>query len=189
MSDAKILISEEYRAAQSAMHRTDSAYGNQSMHLAPTIMSVLTEIRPPALLDYGAGKGRLGQILTRDYPHPLDIRHFDPAIPEWSAVPAPCDFVCCLDVLEHIEPDFLENVLNDLQRVVLRHAFISIYTEAALRTLPDGRNAHLIQQPSKWWLPKLMARFELINFFRMQNGFWVIVQSDAETERAKQLAG
>jgi hypothetical protein len=42
--------------------------------------------------------------------------------------------------------------------------------------LVDGRNAHLIQQPPAWWLPRMMARFELIAFNRMEHGFWVIVE-------------
>ena len=67
-------------------------------------------------------------------------------------------------MLEHIEPDYLENVLDDLQRVTFRHTYFSIYTGPAIRVLPDGRNAHLIQQPPKWWLPKIMERFYLLNF-------------------------
>ena len=185
MPDNKPLISDAYRDAQNELHRTDVQYGSASVSMAQTIISVLNEIRPPSLLDYGAGKGRLGQELNQHYPHPIELRNYDPAIPEWSAVPVPCDFVCCVDVLEHIEPELLENVLDDLERVIRRHAFVSIYTGPAIRVLPDGRNAHLIQQPSKWWLPKLMARFELLNFFRLSNGFWVILQSEEETQRAK----
>ena len=189
MADTQSLISEDYRAAQTALHRSDALYGNASIRMAKTVIGVLTEIRPPNLLDYGAGKGRLGEELKKAYPHPIEVRNYDPAIPAWAAPPAPTDFVVCLDVLEHIEPDYLENVLDDLRRVTLRHAFISIYTGPAQRVLPDGRNAHLIQKPPKWWLPKLMDRFDLLNFFRLSNGFWVIVQSEAETRRAEALAG
>ena len=53
----------------------------------------------------------------------LRIYHYDPAIPEWSAPPAPRRFVACIDVLEHIEPDLLDNVLDDLKRVVLGWVF------------------------------------------------------------------
>ena len=188
MPNTKSPISDEYRTVQAAMHRDDTHYGNASVRMAPTVMSVLNEIRPPNLLDYGAGKGRLGQELAKKYPHKIDIRNYDPAIPEWSVPPTPSDFVCCLDVLEHIEPNYLEDVLNDLKRVTLRHGFFSIYTGPAKRILPDGRNAHLIQKPPKWWLPKLMEMFELLNFFRLSDGFWIIVQSEAETERAKAIS-
>jgi hypothetical protein len=43
--------------------------------------------------------------------------------------------------------------------------------------LPDGRNAHLIQEPPEWWLPKLLERFDLYTFQRMPGGFAVSVVS------------
>jgi hypothetical protein len=43
--------------------------------------------------------------------------------------------------------------------------------------LSDGRNAHLIQQPPDWWLPKFMSRFELAMFQKMPQGFWVVMQA------------
>jgi len=45
-----------------------------------------------------------------------------------------------------------------------------------VKVLPDGRNAHLIQQPAGWWLPKILERFELVTFNRMPQGFWVGVE-------------
>jgi hypothetical protein len=47
---------------------------------------------------------------------------------------------------------------------------------ADVKMLSDGRNAHLIQQPPAWWLPKFMDRFELVVFQRMPQGFWIVVQ-------------
>jgi hypothetical protein len=47
------------------------------------------------------------------------------------------------------------------------------------KTLPDGRNAHLIQKPSSWWLPKLSAHFDVLHLEThdmMGRGFWVIVE-------------
>ena len=66
-------------------------------------------------LDYGAAS--LGKTLEEIFKRPLKIHHYDPAMPEWSEPPAPCNFVACIDVLEHIEPDLLDNVLDDLKRV------------------------------------------------------------------------
>lgn len=43
----------------------------------------------------------------------LTIHHYDPAVPEWSAPAAPCRFVACIDVLEHIEPHLIDNVLDE----------------------------------------------------------------------------
>ena len=127
------------------------------------------------ILDYGAGKGRLGSTLTELFDEPFIIHHYDPAVPEWSSPPQPCAFVACIDVLEHIEPDLIDNVLDDLKRVTAGVGFFTVHTGAALKILPDGRNAHLIQSPAAWWLPRFMERFELARFNRMPGGFCVIV--------------
>jgi hypothetical protein len=79
-------------------------------------------------------------------------------------------------VLEHIEPELLDNVLDDLQRLTLRAAMCTVHTGAAVKFLPDGRNAHLIQQPPEWWLPKFEARFDVKTVNRLPEGFWLGVE-------------
>ena len=47
------------------------------------------------------------------------------------------------------------------------------------KVLSDGRNAHLIQQPSSWWLEKLVKYFDVIELRSHQmmgKGLWLIVQ-------------
>jgi hypothetical protein len=169
------LITDEYRKMQQQLHENPK-YGIASVAYAPLVGQVIEAIGAQELLDYGAGKGRLGQTLKQHLKRPLNIRHYDPAIPEWMATPAPCRLVACIDVLEHIEPALIDNVLDDLQRVTAGVGVFTVDTGAAMKVLPDGRNAHLIQQPVAWWLPKFLARFELNRFERVENGFWVIVE-------------
>jgi hypothetical protein len=170
-----MLISEEYRAMQRRLHE-NPGYGIASLEYAPLVARVIQATGATDLLDYGAGKGRLGEALRQQIKGPLRIHHYDPAIPEWSVPPAPCPLVACIDVLEHIEPQLLDNVLDDLKRVTLRQGLFTVHTQPAVKVLPDGRNAHLIQQPARWWLPKLMERFELFTFNRMPMGFCVVVE-------------
>ena len=174
MSEA-ILISEAYRKMQQQLHKNPD-YGVASVQFAPMVAQVIEATRADELLDYGAGKGRLGIALKQNLQRPLVIHHYDPAIPEWSAPPAPCGFVACIDVLEHIEPALLDNVLDDLQRVTADVGVFTVHTGPAVKVLPDGRNAHLIQQPPAWWLPKFLERFELANFNRVTMGFIVVVE-------------
>ncbi len=105
------LISEEYRKMQQDLHQNPN-YGVASVQYAPTVADILNQVRPTELLDYGAGKGRLGETLKTLMPSPPAIRHYDPARPDWSATPQPAPFVTCIDVLEHIEPELLDNVLD-----------------------------------------------------------------------------
>lgn len=175
------LISEEYRRMQEELHRNPN-YGVASTQYAPLVADVLKSVRPPEMLDYGAGKGRLGETLRTLLP-PAEmptLRHYDPARPEWSATPAPAPFVACIDVLEHIEPELLDNVLDDLARVTDGYGMFTVHTGPAVKVLADGRNAHLIQQPPAWWLPRFLARFNLVVFNRMPQGFWILVEKRPE---------
>jgi hypothetical protein len=174
MSNAP-LISEEYRGMQQKLHENPD-YGMASAQHAPLIAHVIELAGAGEVLDYGAGKGRLGIALKQLVRRPLVVHHYEPAVPEWSAPPRPCGFVACVDVLEHIEPELLDNVLDDLQRVTADVGLFFVHTGPADKVLADGRNAHLIQQPSGWWLPKILARFELAKFDRIPHGFFVIAE-------------
>ena len=169
------LISEEYRKMQQELHRNPN-YGVASVEYAPLVAQVMEATGITEILDYGAGKGRLGQTLEDMYENPLVIHHYDPAIPQWSAPPEPCNLVACIDVLEHIEPQLLDNVLDDLKRVTARVGVFTVHTGPAAKFLADGRNAHLTQKPASWWLPKFLERFELVTFNRMAQGFYVVVE-------------
>lgn len=65
----------------------------------------------------------------------------------------------CTDVLEHIEPECILSVLQDLKRVVKNIGYFTIHTGPARKTLPDGRNTHLIQQKRQWWKNRLKLYF------------------------------
>jgi hypothetical protein len=163
------LISDDYRRMQQELHMNPN-YGVASVGYAPIVADVMKAIGATELLDYGAGKGRLGQTLRQQTQQQLTIHHYDPAIPEWSAPPKPCRFVASIDVLEHIEPHLIDNVLDDLKRVTIGVGVFTVHTGPAI-------NAHLIQQPPSWWLPKFMSRFELVQFSRMPQGFWIVVEA------------
>jgi hypothetical protein len=174
------LISEAYRKLQEQLHENPN-YGVASLGYAQEVAREIVNAGVHEVLDYGAGKGRLGEALRQLVPYPLVVHHYDPAVPKWSSAPKPCEFVACIDVLEHIEPALLDNVLDDLRRVTARLGRFTVHTGAARKVLADGRNAHLIQQPPAWWLPKFLDRFELEAYNRVSHqgtatGFWVIVE-------------
>ncbi len=107
-----MLITEDYRKQQKLLHENPN-YGTASIGFAPTISMICNRLGVTNLLDYGAGKGNLAKNLKVD--HPMRIQMYDPAIPEWSDPPEPSELVCCVEVLEHIEPDCLDSVLDDLE--------------------------------------------------------------------------
>ena len=172
MSERERLISDGYRALQVELHKNPD-YGSASVLFAPIVSKVCEQYGVQEILDYGAGKGRLAQNLRSK--RPIRMTMYDPAVPQWSAPPEPAEMVACVDVLEHIEPEKLEHVLDDLRRCLKRVGFFSVATVAAEKTLSDGRNAHLIIEPPSWWLPKIQSRWDLQIFQRVQGGFFVIV--------------
>jgi hypothetical protein len=171
-----MLISDKYRDMQRELHENPD-YGVASVRYAPLVANVIRSRGIREMLDYGAGKGRLADELEWLVPWELQVHRYDPAIPEWSAAPQPCGFVTCIDVLEHIEPALLDNVLDDLRRVTGALGFFTVHTGTAVKVLADGRNAHLIQEEARWWLPKFLDRFELLQFSSMPQGFNVLVGS------------
>jgi hypothetical protein len=172
------LISNEYRRLQQELHKNPQ-YGVASTHFAPLVARVMNQNNVAELLDYGAGKGRLGDTLMdqRLVEHPFRLQQYDPAIPHWADTPEPTEMVACIDVLEHIEPHLLENVLDDLQRVTVSIGLFTVSTVLAEKELADGRNAHLIVEGPEFWLPKFMERFELHSYQKVPDGFYVMVQA------------
>lgn len=176
------LISDDYRDQQKQMH-ANYEYGTASIGFAPLVTKFIDAYEVNEMLDYGAGRGNLAKHIKPG--RKIDIYQYEPADEDCSEAPSPCGFVCCIDVLEHIEPDCLDAVLDDLMRVTEKYGFFSIHTGAAMKKLPDGRNAHLIQEPFTWWMPKIKERFNVKSFSHTSNGFYIAVESlPCETNEA-----
>jgi hypothetical protein len=176
MSDAGT-ISKDYLAMQQELHKNPN-YGVASLSYAPVVLGLMQQTGARSLSDYGAGKCNLHKALQEKGFKGYEYFPYDPVFPEYGE-PKPADVVACIDVLEHIEPDYLDKVLADLQSITRKYGFFSVHTGPAGKVLPDGRNAHIIQQPTSWWLPKLCERFEIVHLQRAPGGFWVVVEPKA----------
>lgn len=152
-------ISEYYRGLNRQLHETNPKFGSSGKKYTTHVSRLAEEMGNPRVLDYGCGKGLLAQSL----PH-IAFDEYDPAIEGKDAEPQPAELVACTDVLEHIEPDYLDAVLADLHRVTLKRGFFNICTRPAVKTLADGRNAHLIVEPEEWWRAKLEPLFDILDW-------------------------
>lgn len=168
-----MLITDSYRKEQERLH-INPDYGVASIEFAPVVSNIINESGVTDVLDYGAGKGNLAKNLKVN--HKVAVHHYDPGRPDWAEDPDSSQMVTCIDVLEHIEPALLDNVLDHLASKVELLGFFTVHTGPAAKTLSDGRNAHLIQEPASWWLPKFMERLELIQFQSKPNGFIIVVR-------------
>jgi hypothetical protein len=126
------------------------------------------------LLDYGCGHN-LSLRKNLKPLRPFTYQAYDPGVPEYSDPPKPSQMVVSIDVLEHIEPDLIDNVLDHLEELTEQVLFCTVHTGPAGKMLPDGRNAHLIQEPPEWWIPKFTDRFAMQGFHSRGNGFELVL--------------
>lgn len=167
------LISEAYREEQKRLHATGK-YGVAARAFGGAVSAMVEANSAHTLLDYGCGSKRslLGALEV-----PVAYVGYDPAVPGADVDPPACDAVACIDVLEHIEPENLDAVLDHIKAKMLRVGLFSIHTGPAIKVLSDGRNAHLIQEPARWWLAHLIKRWHIQALQPVQNGFVVLVKS------------
>ena len=108
-----------------------------------------------SLLDYGCGKGHILTHLKETYPN-TRCYGYDPALDMFNTLPGKLfDCVFSNDVLEHIEPEYIDNVLIHINQLSSKYVWLRIDTKPARKKLPDGRNAHLILESPEWWMTKI----------------------------------
>ena len=170
------LFSPEYLDQQKEMHAAGN-YGVVGHQYAQIVSGLWVQLGEPRVLDYGCGQCSLSQALPQV---PFDL--YDPAIERYSKHPeGPYELVVCTDVLEHIEPECLTAVLQDIAGLCSKMGFFQIATGPAVKTLPDGRNAHLTQERVAFWVSMLDGvGFDLQTVSRTQHGF-ICVATKIET--------
>lgn len=151
----KVRITPEYAELNRQLHETRVDYGQMGSRHLESVRGVAQVFNVRSILDYGCGKQTLLEVLRLPY-----ARGYDPCVPGLDADPKPAEFVICTDVLEHVEPECIDKVLDHIRALTTRVIFVVISLRAAKKTLPDGRNTHLIIRPAKWWIEQLMSRFE-----------------------------
>lgn len=157
------MLSDEYRKTLEQMH-AGAAWGTKGFHYAGEVLGFFQALQLDhgidqvrTILDYGCGQGTLAAALEPMVGEALEIRQYDPGIPAHAAAPAPADLVVSTDVLEHIEPEHIDAVIAHIGSLAIAGIFLHIATTPAKRSLPDGRNAHLIVERPAWWMHKLGA--------------------------------
>jgi cyclopropane fatty-acyl-phospholipid synthase-like methyltransferase len=129
---------------------------------ATTVANLMKAMGCKTALDYGAGKGVLASKLRTAR---LDIREYDPAVEGKDVKPSDTDrfdFIISTDVLEHIEPEYIDAVLDEMEKYMKVAGFFVICLGPARKHwLKDGRNAHLLVRDRKWWNERLSKRWDV----------------------------
>jgi hypothetical protein len=171
-----MLITDHYRAENIRQHTESTGYGERGYKHLPDVLAFAQRIDAKSVLDYGCGKGSLATHARRV--SPLPFTNYDPAIPMYAAEPAPADLVVCTDVLEHIEPLCLQDVLQHLASLGLKGFYFQIACRPAKRVLSDGRNAHLLVREPYFWLDNVRHHFDITDF-RALPGHSVVIAGHA----------
>lgn len=146
-------ISKEYKGLCAEHHAKKKNWGASGGKWTNDIARTATHYGVRTILDYGSGKGLLSEQLRQ---RGFQVTAFDPAVRGIDRKPkGSFDMVVCVDVLEHIEPEYLDAVLQELQRYAALGYFVICLGPAKKHWLSDGRNAHLIVKGREWWAGKL----------------------------------
>jgi hypothetical protein len=155
----KPLISPEYMALNKRLHADKPSYGADAAKDAAGIVKFARAADCSCILDYGCGKGTLKPAIQAIAPD-LRVLEYDPAVEGKDQLPeGEVDLIAAMDVMEHIEPAYLDAVLHTMAGLRPKLVILKIALTPAKKNLPDGRNAHILLQPSAWWFEKLQGFF------------------------------
>jgi 2-polyprenyl-3-methyl-5-hydroxy-6-metoxy-1,4-benzoquinol methylase len=134
-------------------------------------------IEGDSIIDLGCGTGRAAVALAKSPLRPrVVLLDFCPIALEQDAYAMPffnaClwrlpsnigryDWIFCVDVLEHIPPDHVNEVLDNMAKITKHGGFLQICT------VPDGcgsmigEKLHLTVESAEWWSVKIKERWKV----------------------------
>ena len=123
------------------------------------------------VLDYGCGKARYhtegfeakleagsAKMTAKDFWGVESVSLYDPGYAPYSSLPqGTFDAVISTDVMEHLPESDVPWVLGEIFSFARKLVFVNVASYPAVKTLPDGTNAHCTVQPTAWWRERLAA--------------------------------
>jgi hypothetical protein len=144
-------FSKEYLEQLTALHNRSKFGSGEDI---PVVVSeILKNKNIKSMLDFGSGKGYTSQAIAEQFPN-IKLYTYDP-VTSPIALPKSVNMIYSSDVLEHVEPDLIDETLADLFNRASQYQYHLIACHPAKKFLNDGRNAHLIIETPKWWKQKL----------------------------------
>lgn len=176
-----MLISPEYAALNAQLHASNPSYGVSGHLYAREVAALAESIRAANILDYGAGKRTLEKALAHWLEfHQTSLSNYDPGVPGLENISGTTngkfDLVVCTDVLEHIEPECLDDVFDHIYSLTRTALYVAVHCGPAIKTLPDGRNTHLIQRSPEWWLNEIVRWFHVVKWHTNERGFTAVLR-------------
>ena len=156
------MISDKYKRLNMQLHKRQS-FGGSGYRWVNDIYEGMMAMKPVkfhSLLDYGCGHSTFWEAFQKKYScysRGIKYSEYDPGVPNKDIPPrSPADLVVCTDVLEHVEPCYINNVIFRIFTLARIALYLNIAMLPANKQLPNGENAHLIVKPRAWWLDKIL---------------------------------
>lgn len=160
------MISNDYKAQLKQMHEERAAgkkWGTTGARNFGDYVTRFLEQRRgkiATVLDFGAGQRSLERYVKNTA---IDIHvkwtNYDPGQPGIDSLPeGSFDLIVSSDVLEHVEPEKIDDNIAWMKEHASKALFHHIACDPCGLILPDGRNAHLITEDLSWWLDKFEGK-------------------------------
>ena len=170
---------------------TFESYRNYSPgeHVADLFVNVAKPRMEDTVLDLGCGTGRGGKKVKKlSGCNVIYVDFADNCLDEGEpihadlsdTIPVMGDFAFCCDVMEHIPPEQVDKVLENVCKSAPK-AFFQICLEPDAMGVLIGQQLHLTVQPALWWMEKLM-KYGRILFFQDHGGSAVYYVATNEDE-------
>jgi trans-aconitate methyltransferase len=144
-------FSKEYLEQLTALH-SRSKFGSGE-DIPAVVSEILENKNITSILDFGSGKGYTSEAIAKQFPD-VKLYTYDP-VTSPIELPELVDMIYSSDVLEHVEPELIDETLADLFNRASKYQYHLIACHLAKKKLNDGRNAHLIIETPEWWKQKL----------------------------------
>jgi hypothetical protein len=144
-------MTDEYKMLLAEKHKEED-WGNSALYWINYILELSLRHDCKTILDYGSGKGALKSRLEH-----IEVLEYDPPLEKYDC--EMCDMLVCVDVMEHVEPQYTLPIIQNLSLLYRKSYFIAIDTKPAKHLLPDGRNAHINLKTHQEWCELLQDYF------------------------------
>jgi hypothetical protein len=138
---------------------------------AMQIRHIINGFGARTILDYGSGKGRQYEPMTvkledgKTFPdipsfwNVASVTCFDPGYERFRNLPqGTFDGVISTDVLEHCPKEDINWIIDEIFGYAKSFVFLNVACYPAIKTLPNGENAHCTVEDPKWWVEIFDAR-------------------------------
>jgi SAM-dependent methyltransferase len=156
------LVADERRKYAKMWSKPQYRINSPGLNVAPAAAEWLWMEPGGSVIDYGCGEGKALDWFNANGYHAtgVDIISLRPDVIEvclWSLPEtlSPSDYGFCADVMEHMPPERVDDVLAGIRARTRKAAFFSVANSECTVGKRHGETLHLTRQPVEWWAGKV----------------------------------